>query len=191
MSGVTKAGIDQLKAFVTRKNDGNVRLTYRTDPAPMYRRCVFVGTANEKLQLPDDPSGNRRFVPVTLGIPDTAIEPVMQKLRNVLLAEGLARYRDGERANLPRSFHALAAEAATRYRTRYEYLEEGINNLADTVASGEGLNLREIADRLNLGDHSRNSKALPNSLRTLGWTDQRVRKDGKQSRCWLPPKCDM
>ena len=188
MSGVTKAGIDALKAFVTRKNDGNVRLTYRTDPFPMYRRCIFVGTANDGLQLPDDPSGNRRFVPVTLGTPDKPIEPVMRALRDGLLAEGLARYRDGERANLPRSLKTLAAAAATRYRARHEYLEEGINNLEATVASGEGLNLREIADRLNLGDRSRNSKALPNSLRTLGWHEKRVRKEGKRGRCWFPPE---
>ena len=188
MSGVTNAGLDHLKAFITRKSDGNVRLTYRTDPAPMYRRCIFVGTANTTLELPDDPSGNRRFVPITLGTPDKPIEPLMEYLRDGLLAEGLARYRAGERANLPRSLKKLAAAAAARYRAKHEYMESGIDNLQDTEGAKDGLSLREIADRLSLGDRSKNSKALPNSLRTLGWYEKRVRKDGKQGRCWFPPE---
>ena len=187
MAGVTKAEIDNLKAFITRKNDGNIRLTYRTDPFPMFRRCVFFGTANENLELPDDPTGNRRFVPITLGRPVKAIEPVMNELRDGLLAEGLARYKAGERANLPRDMKDRAAVAASRYRARHEYLESGIVNLEETEGAQEGLSLREVADRLNLGDRSRNSKALPASLLANDWTERRARKDGKQGRFWFPP----
>ena len=188
MSGVTKARLDHLKAFIVRKNDGNVRLSYRTDPAPMYRRCVFVGTANDNLELPDDPTGQRRFVPITLGTPTGPIEPVMKKLRDSLLAEGLARYRAGERANLPREMKELAAKAAARYRHRNQYLEDGVINIEDTEGAKEGLSLRQIADMLGLGDHSRNSKALPKSLTAVGWTERRVRKNGTRGRFWFPPE---
>ena len=190
MSGVTKARLEHLKAFLTRKNDGNVRLSYRTDPTPMYRKCIFVGTANNKnFQLPEDPSGQRRFVPITLGTPTKAIEPVMAELRDSLWAEGLARYRAGERANLPRELKELAADAAQRYRSRNQYLEDNIANLGNRYNDTDnGLTLREIADRLNLGDKSRTGKELPASLKNEGWHEMRSRREGKQLRLWFPPE---
>ena len=79
----------------------------------------------------------------------------MQELRDSLWSEGLARYRAGERANLPREMKELAAKAAARYRHRNQYLEDGVINLEDTEGAKEGLSLRQIADMLGLGDHSR------------------------------------
>ena len=188
MSGITKARLDHLKAFLTRKNDGNVRLTYRTDPFPIYRKCIFVGTANQDLKLPDDPTGQRRFVPITLGKPDEPIEPLMNELRDGLLAEGLARYRAGERANLPRELKDVAAKAAARYRHRNQYQEDNIANLVNNYDDcKDGLSLRQIANRLDLGDRSRNGKELPASLKNEGWFEKRVRKDGTRGRFWFPP----
>ena len=66
MAGSTRAELESLKAFLSRVDDGSVRLAYRHNPETMLRRCIIVGTTNAPEPLPNDPSGNRRFVPVVL-----------------------------------------------------------------------------------------------------------------------------
>ena len=63
MTGSTKAEVETIKKFLSRTND-NIRLTYRRDPSPLLRRCMIVGTTNDPRCLPNDASGNRRFLPV-------------------------------------------------------------------------------------------------------------------------------
>ena len=63
MTGSTKAEVETIKKFLSRTND-NIRLTYRRDPSPLLRRCMIVGTTNDPRCLPNDSSGNRRFLPV-------------------------------------------------------------------------------------------------------------------------------
>ena len=189
MSGLTKARVEKTKSFVSRTDDGALRLSYRRDPVSSPRKCIFVGTGNhEDFQLPDDPSGQRRFIPITLGTPTKAIEPLMENLRDSLLAEGLARYKDGERANLPRALKKLAAQAAARYRHRNQFLEDGIINiLSEVEGAKDGLSLRQIADMLGLTGQQRTSHDLPRSLKAIDWYELRTRKGGTQGRFWFPP----
>ena len=76
MAGSTKAEIESLKAFLSRTDDGGVRMAYRRNPEAMPRRCIIVGTSNNPECLPNDASGNRRFVPINLrdGDPETLTE---------------------------------------------------------------------------------------------------------------------
>ena len=61
LHGTRRADIENLKAFITRRYD-QLRLAYRRDPQMIPRRSVIVGTTNEAECLPNDPTGNRRFV---------------------------------------------------------------------------------------------------------------------------------
>ena len=45
--------------------------------SPLHRRCIIVGTTNRTDVLPNDPSGNRRFVPVLLNPAARAVEDYM------------------------------------------------------------------------------------------------------------------
>ena len=56
MAGATRAELESLKAFVSRQNDGSVRLAYRRDPESTPRRCIIVGTSNNMNCLPNDPT---------------------------------------------------------------------------------------------------------------------------------------
>ena len=67
MAGSTRAELESLKAFLSRTDDGAVRLAYRRNPETMLRRAIIVGTTNDEYCLPNDPSGNRRFVIVKVG----------------------------------------------------------------------------------------------------------------------------
>ena len=66
MGGRRKADLEHIKSFVTRQNDGHVRLAYARCPESLPRRFILVATTNDESDLPNDPTGNRRFVPIVL-----------------------------------------------------------------------------------------------------------------------------
>ena len=61
MAGSTRADLESLKSFISRQNDGGIRLAFRRNPEDAPRRCIVVGTSNRHDSLPNDPSGNRRY----------------------------------------------------------------------------------------------------------------------------------
>ena len=106
LTGFRRAELESLKAFISRRDDGATRLAYRRDPETALRRCILVGTSNDVECLPNDPSGNSRYVPIQCGA-GSHVEPYLDERRGQLWAEGLALYRKGERANLPRNLMTL------------------------------------------------------------------------------------
>ena len=110
MTGIRKAELERLKSFITRQDDGQFRWAYARAPVPSPRMRVFIGTTNEAECLPNDPSGNRRFVVAELkhGCDVEAASAA----RAQWWAEAQARYRAGERANLPRDLHDEAEARA-------------------------------------------------------------------------------
>ena len=117
MTGSTKAEVETIKKFLSRTND-NIRLTYRRDPSPLLRRCMIVGTTNDPRCLPNDPSGNRRFLPVPCDEGDpAATRAYLDEHRAQLWAEALHRTREkGETAYLPDSLKAPQALLTEQYR---------------------------------------------------------------------------
>ena len=101
MTGSTKAEVETIKKFLSRTND-RIRLTYRRDPSPLLRRCMIVGTTNDSRCLPNDPSGNRRFMPVSCTAGDPAkTRASLDDHRDQLWAEAVKRVRvDTETAYL-------------------------------------------------------------------------------------------
>ena len=113
MAGSTRAELESLKAFLSRTDDGGVRLAYRANPEPLPRRCIIVGTTNLSNPLPNDPTGNRRFVAVNVrpGSEGAAgVRDYLDEHREQLWAEALALYRAGLEPRLPNSLE----DAATR-----------------------------------------------------------------------------
>ena len=54
MAGSTQADLARLKAFLSRTDDGGIRLAYRRNPEPRPRRAVLVGSTNDFRCLPND-----------------------------------------------------------------------------------------------------------------------------------------
>ena len=101
MQGSTRADLESLKVFLSRTDDGAVRLAYRKDPELLLRRCVIVGTADRNEPLPNDPN-LRRFVPVYLDAGKPAlIREYLDGNRTQLWAEALHLYGQGVEARLP------------------------------------------------------------------------------------------
>ena len=167
LSGIRKAELERLKSFVTRRDDGQFRWAYARAPVRSPRRCVFVGSTNEADCLPNDPSGNRRFVVVEL-MHGCAVEARGEAERVQWWAEALARYRAGERANLPRDLIPLAADRAEEHRDS-DALEEEIRTAL--VDLGAEFTINELHDAIDFGrplDKALQMR-LGTALRNLGF----------------------
>ena len=65
LAGVSRADLASLKVFLSRTDDGAVRLAFRRDPEWMLRRAIIVGTSDVESPLPND-RNLRRWAPVYL-----------------------------------------------------------------------------------------------------------------------------
>lgn len=94
---MTKAEVDEIKQFITKRSD-KYRVAYDRVITDFPRKCVFFGTTNNWNFL-KDPTGNRRFWPVTVE-PERRIKSVFEQLTDYeigqIWAEALAAYRNGE-----------------------------------------------------------------------------------------------
>ena len=192
MAGSTRADLESLKAFVSRQDDGGIRLAFRRNPEPAPRRCIIVGTSNRQDVLPNDPTGNRRFVPVVLNPPTQAVEEYLALHRDQLWAEALYRHSQGISPRLQRSLMPHAAVAAEAHRNRDPIIEDALDNLP---ADWEGT-LAETAQKIGLlaqDDMSvklpqRECKRLAAALTGLGYVMRQVQDEGVKRRVWKMEK---
>ena len=149
MQGATRADLESLKAFLSRTDDGAVRLAYRKDPELLLRRCVIIGTADRKEPLPND-RNLRRFVPVYLDAGNPAlIREYLDDNRTQLWAEALHLYGLGVEARLPDALKGLQFEATDRARSRDTVIEDAV---AAWTWGNDGFTMAELAAGIHLID---------------------------------------
>ena len=199
MAGLRRAEVEQVKAAVSRTVDA-VRLSYRRDPEHFPRRAVFVGTANPGGSIvPNDLSGNRRFVPIALTASRCLIGPPEDYLaahRDQLWAEAVHRYRAGARANLPAALAARAFESAEEHRAGNEPLESAAA-LATPVflaLTGDTVQIRDVIAAIKREDpglRPENERAFQMEVGQVligqGWRRTKTYFGGVQLRGWVPP----
>lgn len=66
LEAMKRSDISAVKKFISKKVD-SFRVSYGKRTQDFPRQCVFFGTTNEKIFL-KDPTGNRRFFPIAVGI---------------------------------------------------------------------------------------------------------------------------
>ena len=150
MIGLTKADIGRVKSFITRLDDGATRMVWRTDPEPTPRMCAFLLTTNMESALPNDPSGNRRFVCCRLDPrrheARRPVEPYLDEHREQLWAEALHRVRTlKQKPGLPRSLKEAQMSTNERHRARDAGVEEAIAEVFPKGVAYPGLTLEQIA----------------------------------------------
>ena len=188
MAGSTRADLESLKAFVSRQDDGSIRLAWRRNPEPTPRRCIIVGTTNRLDSLPNDPSGNRRFIPINLSPATQAVEPYLAKHRDQLWAEALTRHAAGLTPALPRDLMTSAATAAEAHRNRDVMIEDALDSLSPDFKG----TLAEFAHKIGLlSSHDagarlsiRDSKRLGAALTVRGYKRSQVMTGGVRRREW-------
>jgi predicted P-loop ATPase len=111
--GMTRAQAEALKGFFSKRDD-TYRPPYGRTNATTLRRALFAVTTNAQRFLRFDPTGYRRFWPVTCGKLDLA---ALRADRDQILAEAVAAYRAGELWYFfPNTPEGQLAEAAARRR---------------------------------------------------------------------------
>ena len=112
MAGATAGDANKIKDFISRTDDGSVRLAYRRDPEPCPRRCVLVGTADRDRFLRKD-KNPRRFVPIQLtGGKAYVVRRYMDTYRDRLWAEAKELYSKGIPPRLPDGLKQVAHDKA-------------------------------------------------------------------------------
>lgn len=88
LQGLSGRALEATKSWVRRREE---RWTpkFSNEERTYLRRAVIIGTTNESEFL-DDPTGERRWLPITVGHVNSA---ALQEIRDQLWAEGAARFR--------------------------------------------------------------------------------------------------
>ena len=184
MAGSSRADLESLKAFLTRTDDGVVRLAYRRNPETMRRRCVIAGTTNSSESLPNDFSGNRRFVVIDVAAgPDgtAGLRQYLDANRNQLWAEALAVHNKGsDPIRLPDELAPAQAKQNEKHRRSDSTFEDAVAGLKPRM----GAKLRELmvaADVVTAnGPSDRRTEArFSNALRLAGWVKEHTRNGNR------------
>ena len=175
MTGSTKAEVEGIKKFLSRTND-NIRLTYRRDPSPLLRRCMIVGTTNDPRCLPNDASGNRRFLPVPCADGDPAATRVyLDEQRDQLWAEACHRTRTlHETAYLPDSLKGAQSKLTEQFRAVDEVAEEVVGAWLD--ANPGAVTAYKIASGINWTPDSRSIYRITTVLKQMAYTRSEKRE---------------
>ena len=200
MAGATNADIESLKAFLSRTSDYR-RLAFRRNPEPFPRMCSLVGTANRNM-LPNDPTGNRRFV--ALYVTDGNAGEVMKWLdanRLNLWAEAFSRAKANELMHLDSGLAEAQKAANERARSADFILENAVESwlleeakkasmtgkdyfkLANAAVGCGMIGHEDYAGKVPVGEGRRLSRVL----QVLGCKSARRSVAGQQMRVWIYP----
>ena len=186
MAGVGRRELSTLKAFLTRTDDGQHRMAYARHAVEAPRRCIFVGTANAA-SLPNDPTGNRRFVAIQTKDKRATcrVETYMDAHRDTLYAAALARFTfEGWTANLPYALAEAQGRANEAARVGDEMVEEIV---AEYLAKAKELTLERVVQEVTercLGNASP-APQFKRRWKRKGWKARRLFRDGRQRRVWI------
>ena len=198
MTGSTRADMESIKAFITTRHD-KIRLAYRRDPERIPRRATLVGTGNDDQPLPNDPSGNRRFVPIKVKRKMSYNQMVeyFDEHRNQIWAEALYLWKQREILDihpyLPDSLKNVQSSVNEGYRRKDAMLEEQLAEWLSDHAPTWGFTLADAAAGCGLIDDSstsakvspRDTHRISTALRNAGYGKQRERGEDGRRMLWM------
>ena len=186
MRGATTADIESIKSFISRSVD-KIRLPWRRNPEDIVRRCVIVGTVNGLHVLPNDSTGNRRFIPIFVEkmYPVKEMWDNMITIREQLWAEALHRYLKGEDAYLPDTLIPAQKQVSKQHRHGNPVLDDAIDGWEYCYVEGDMKTMTDIIKEMNLdiGNRSFEAKYISGKLiNERGFTSKHTSIAGKQGR---------
>ena len=189
MVGLRRAEIGRLKTVLSRTDDGYHRAAYARHAETRLRRCVVVGTTNRRECLPNDETGNRRFVAIEIGSGQPGdVRDYLGANRAQLWAEGLARCRAGEHPRLPDAYKGVQAKHNEGYRAADDALETKVGEWLRV--SPEEFTLAECGIAIGMVDDDAHlsqpeQHRLGKALRYFGYEKRNCKRQGRQVRLWL------
>lgn len=122
LSGLRKADVETVKHFITKQDD-YFRPAYARTAVTFKRQCVFFATTNKREFL-NDPSGNRRFMPIDVQPRKATREifDITDEEITLMWAEAVQLWRDGETLYLS----AESEKIANKERKSHSEMDERI-----------------------------------------------------------------
>lgn len=157
LMNMRKAQVEQLKSFLSRQTDGPVRMAYDRNSREVDRQFVIVGTTNSSHYL-KDPSGNRRFWPISVESFDIKR---LREIREQLWAEAAHREEKGESIRLAPKLYG-SATIQQQLRREIHPWEEPVEELIASYDSTDKqrISFEEIWDVLRVPMERRDAKAM-------------------------------
>lgn len=108
LAGLRKADVEAVKHFITKQED-TYRPAYHREPETFKRQCILIGTTN-KVDFLRDPTGNRRFLPISTNKYNVKknIFTELESEVDQIWAEAVALYLNGETLYISDEVAALA-----------------------------------------------------------------------------------
>jgi len=191
LSALRKADVELVKAIITMQVD-KTRPSYGRHTVEYPRQCVLAASVNPKAGQGylTDSTGNRRFWPVTCTAIDLA---KIERKRDLLWAEAVQRFRDGEQWWLTEDENALAVREQDQ-RMQGDAWEDTIAAaLIDTFTYTSAQILSDII-KMPIAQHDQRAKdRVAAVMADLGWTQawgKARQEDGtrKTARVWKKPE---
>ena len=174
-----KKDVASLKKFMSSTTDA-FRTPYSRSVKEYPRRCVLVGTTNER-EILNDPTGSRRFwiIPVSQELPLEKLE----EERDRIWAAAYALYQSGERWWLSREESELQEANNQDFQSHDPWLD----SIQDYVELKDCVRTPEIFAHLGVEPARQEpvmKRRIASVLRSLGWDTARKYINKSWVRCW-------
>jgi phage/plasmid primase-like uncharacterized protein len=185
LNKINKHEASHLKPFLSRQVD-RARLAYGRRRANRPRQFVFIGTVNDQQYL-HDPTGNRRYWPISVNVNDQNIVKTITRDRDQLWAEAAYYEATGETLELPRDLWAAAAESQNERVIMDPWLEklsesDALNDGRDFIPSDLiWTGVLAVPTERRAGALGKRVSAI---MQNLGWTRCQERDEHTGNRVW-------
>ena len=177
---------EEFKNLISTRTDV-VRRPYDRYPTSLARKFCFIGTTNTKTFL-NDPTGNRRFIPLQLPEGKEVNSRQLDTIRDSLWATAFKHYRQNERY----VYHSGEIKEINDYLVQFKEEDAWIEQISAYIDDYEEVSINEILIHLGIDPknqtttHTKRASAI---LTELGWANNgKRRKVGKSKiRVWEAP----
>jgi len=193
LSVLNKSDLESIKSYVATSND-HFREAYGRGERDYPRTVSFIGTTNHPTFL-KDPTGNRRWWPVT--IPASIDIPRLEVILPQLLGEAANRVLSGEAWHVNNRTALEQAETVRRAHFQDDVWTDAALDAARQLLIGGTQDYVTVAGILHRMDvrteqQTVNAQARIGAiLRVAGWRDKKTRvgywKENKTVWAWYPP----
>lgn len=177
LSAVARSELEAVKAFVSRSSD-RFREKYARHQTDHPRTCSFIATTNEDCGFLRDPSGNRRWWPVTITAQIDADK--LARYLPQLLGEATKSVIDGEPWHVTDSVALSQAEEIREDNSDRDVWESAVLAAMNALRPYERT-IARVLDHLGIKIERQDRQAtnrVSGILRANGWKRKRVRIPG-------------
>lgn len=186
LAALSKSSIEGIKAFVATRSD-HFRESYGKLASDYPRTVSFIGTTNDERFL-KDPTGNRRWWPVTITAPIDI--PRLESALPQLLGEAASRVLAGEVWYVANRTALQQAETIRSDCFDHDVWTEAALRAAEHMADNDGYaTVAGILEKMQVQTHMQTTSAqirVGGILRVAGWTSKRRRVCRRLIVAWSP-----